>query len=196
MGDPSRGEIALTFDDGPHPRDTPQLLEVLAKHQVLATFFWLGINIEQGLPLVQAAAQAGHQIAIHGYDHRPFPAVPAARLEQQLDYVRLRLAEIIGRTPSDVRPPFGVFVPSTLRSLVRWGYRPVMWSVVPLHWLQPAQQTVQQVVRQTRAGTLIVLHEGRQIGPPVAQLTDAIISQLTAAQLRFVTVDQLGKATT
>ncbi len=194
QGDRQRREIALTFDDGPHLHDTPQLLDVLARHGVPATFFHLGHIIDRMPDLTREAADAGHQVAIHGYRHHPFVLEPSWLLRRELDYTRALVARVCNlavETVRDVRPPYGVFSPATLRQLAAWGYRPVMWSCVPLHWVQPAANSVRQVLRQTGPGALLVLHEGQPTGPPVAELADEIIARLQAAQFRFVTVDQL-----
>jgi hypothetical protein len=84
-GSGERPDIALTFDDGPGRYDTPALLEVLARHGALATFFWLGELVQALPPLAHMAAAAGHQIAIHGYGHRAFPLLPANMLLDQLN---------------------------------------------------------------------------------------------------------------
>ena len=196
QGDPGRREIALTFDDGPHPRDTPCLLEVLAKHDIKATFFSVGSQVELHSDLTRAVATAGHQIGIHGYRHRAFLLERPAALHSQLAFTQQLIATAVQRTPAtirDVRPPFGIFTPATLRRLISWGYRPVMWSLVPLHWLQPAETTIRQVTRQVRAGSLLVLHE-RLPGPPVAALADSIVARLKAADFQFATVEEMWRA--
>jgi peptidoglycan/xylan/chitin deacetylase (PgdA/CDA1 family) len=189
--------IALTFDDGPDPRDTPALLEVLARHDVVATFFWLGERVQAMPELAQLASAAGHQIAIHGYRHLAFPLLPARVLRDQLDRTRQLIADTTGQNLGsirEVRPPYGVFTPQTLSRLAQWQYRPVMWTVVPPHWLQPATETLRQVVAQTRAGALLVLHEGQRTGSPVATLTDTILRSLRPGGWRFVTVEMLWQA--
>jgi peptidoglycan/xylan/chitin deacetylase (PgdA/CDA1 family) len=139
---------------------------------------------------------AGHQIALHGYRHRPFPLEKTGRLETHLRQTQTLLVEIC-QTPAtafrDVRPPYGWFTPATLRRLRGWGYRPVMWTVVPPHWLQEASVTVEQVTRQTRNGTILILHEAKT-GPAVARLTDEILTRLTALKFQFVTIDQIWSA--
>jgi peptidoglycan/xylan/chitin deacetylase (PgdA/CDA1 family) len=189
--------IALTFDDGPDPRDTPALLEVLARHGVVATLFWLGERVQAMPELAHLASAAGHQIAIHGYRHQAFPLLPATVLREQIDRTRQLIADATCQdldSIRDVRPPYGVFTPHTLSRLAQWQYRPVMWTVVPGHWLQPATETLRQVVAQTRAGAILVLHEGQRRGPPVATLTDIILMYLRSAGWRFVTVDALWQA--
>ena len=80
----------------------------------------------------------------------------------------------------DVRPPYGLYTPAVLQALAAWGYRPVMWSVVPFHWLQPAAPSIAQATGSARPGSVLVLHESLA-GPPVAELSDAIIPRLKAA---------------
>jgi peptidoglycan/xylan/chitin deacetylase (PgdA/CDA1 family) len=194
MGNRERWEIALTFDDGPRSHDTPQLLEVLARHHIKATFFFLGERIQTMRQVVRKVAAAGHQVAIHGYRHRPFPLEHSHDLEQQLERTRMMIADMCGCDPleiCDVRPPFGVFTPNTLRLLQRWHYRPVMWSVVPLHWTQSARRSIEQVMQQTRRGAIIVLHEGQPDSPPVAELTDRIVGKLRATGFTFVTIEHM-----
>ena len=195
-GRPATPLVALTFDDGPDRQDTPQLLEVLARQQITATFFHVGEHVERWPDGVRAVAGAGHQLAIHGYRHRPFPLEVPASLRRQLAHTQQLLASLSERDSAvirDVRPPYGLSTPATLAALTAWGYRTVMWSLVPFHWLQPAQPTITQVTRLIRTGSVLVLHESLG-GPPVAQLTDAIVIRLKAAGYQFVSVEQMWSA--
>lgn len=195
-GQPAAPLLALTFDDGPHPRDTPQLLDVLDRLQVPATFFHLGERVEQWPALVSDVAAAGHQLGIHGYRHRPFPLEAPLALRDQLARTQQMLASISGRdahTIRDVRPPYGLYTPGILNSLAVWGYRPVMWSVVPFHWRQPASTTIEQTTRLVQPGAVLVLHESLA-GPPVSDLTEVIVTRLKAAGYQFVSIDQMWQA--
>ncbi|HEY3229269.1 MAG TPA: polysaccharide deacetylase family protein [Roseiflexaceae bacterium] len=194
-GQPVAPQVALTFDDGPDPRDTPQLLDVLAQQQVTATFFELGQRAERWPALVRAVAVAGHQLALHGYRHRPFPLEARLALRGQLAYTQRLLAALGGQESSairDVRPPYGLCTPAGLIALAAWGYRPVMWSVVPFHWQQSANATIVQTTRLVRAGSVLVLHESLG-GPAVADLADVIVTRLKAAGFQFVSVDQMWR---
>jgi peptidoglycan/xylan/chitin deacetylase (PgdA/CDA1 family) len=199
-GDPRSNDVALSFDDGPHPVDTPALLEVLARHGVTATFSWLGELAERHPGLVSLAAAAGHQLMIHGYRHRSFLLEQPDELRQMLDRTRDLLARHGRRDPAtitSVRPPYGHLTTGIMQRLLAWGYLPVECSVMPIHWLQPARLSVDQVVAQTTGGSLIVLHESLG-GPPVAGITDSILAGLAGSGLRFVTIDALraGRAAT
>ncbi len=193
MGEPATRQVALTFDDGPDPADTPALLAVLARHGVTATFSWLGERVEAHPQLVGAAAAAGHQLMIHGYRHRSFLIESKPALRGMLDQTRDLLARHSGRDPAtitSVRPPYGHLSGSLVSALAAWGYQPVVCSLMPIHWMQPASLSVRHVLAQTEPGSLIVLHEALG-GPPVAELTDAILAGLAGRDLRFVTVDAL-----
>ncbi|MCL6512086.1 MAG: polysaccharide deacetylase family protein [Anaerolineae bacterium] len=193
-GDPLRREVALTFDDGPDPRDTPALLDLLARHGVRATFFVCGTQLAVHPHLGRAMAAAGHQVALHGYYHKPFLNHAVASFLSELADLRCLVAEVTGQPNAliqDVRPPYGLFTPPVLDALLRHRYRPVMWSIVPFHWHQTFDEAVAQVERQLNPGALIVLHEGMRSGPDVVSLAQAVIERVQGAGFSFVTVEEM-----
>ncbi len=194
FGDESRREIALTFDDGPHPKDTPQVLEKLAKHNIQATFFLVGRYVEQHPALVKQIHQSGHQLGIHGFRHRPFPLEKPSALQTQLDRTRNAIANACGISPEtikDLRPPYGAFTSTTARKLTEWGYRLVLWNNMPPHWMQPVNWTIKQVLDQIHPGSIIALHDGHGHGTKVAHILDIIIPKLKAQGYDFVTIEQM-----
>ncbi len=194
LGDPLRREVALTFDDGPDPRDTPALLDLLARHDVRATFFVCGTQLAARPDLGRAMAEAGHQVALHGYYHKPFLNHAVAPFLKELADLRRLIADVTGRpdeTIQDVRPPYGLFTPPVLDALLRHRYRPVMWSVVPFHWNQTFDEAVAQIEGQLDPGALVVLHEGTRSGPNVVSLAQAAIARAREAGLSFVTVEEM-----
>lgn len=197
QGNVERQEIALTFDDGPHPEYTLQLLEVLAEYQVTASFFWLGVCVERAPQVAQAVCAQGHWLGLHGYTHQSFPRMKGERLLESLGKTRDAIASACNIDPGilqDVRPPNGIFTPGTLSHLKSGGYRPVMWSVVPVDWVCPGAALVsQRVVQQTQNGSIIVLHDGLCGGQDVAQSARQLIPQLLDQGYRFVTIDHLWK---
>lgn len=196
-GDRSRPEIALTFDDGPHPRDTPSVLDMLAKHNVRATFFLIGQSAERHPRLVRQLHQNGHQPALHCYRHLPFPLESASGLHRQLNQSRTAIANACGISAESirhVRPPYGFVTAKTLSLLERWGYRLVLWDVMPLHFLQPARQTIAQLLERTAAGSIIVLHDGKGHGAKVAEIVDVVVPQLKARGFKFVTIEQMQQS--
>jgi peptidoglycan/xylan/chitin deacetylase (PgdA/CDA1 family) len=195
LGNPQQRQIALTFDDGPHPRFTPELMDVLDRFQVKATFFWLGIQVERYPELAKTLYQQGHGIGLHGYEHRSFTRLSPDQLRQSLHRTQVAIGQACGIVPDsirDVRPPNGLFSPSTLTYLRAWHYRPVMWSAVPEDWVNPGIAVVQRrVLEQTQNGAIIVLHDGPCGGADVAANTTACLPKLLAQGYEFVTIDQL-----
>lgn len=194
-GHPNFKAIALTFDDGPHPRYTPELLEVLDSYSIPVSFFWLGACVNRSPVLAKAIYQRGHWIGLHGYDHRSFPLLSNTELKQSLVATEEAIASACCLPPDrirDVRPPNGLFTPHTLNLLHEWRYRPVMWSVVPEDWVRPGISTVVQRVRQqVENGSQIVLHDGACGGQDVAAIADRLIPQLLEQGYEFVTIDTL-----
>jgi peptidoglycan/xylan/chitin deacetylase (PgdA/CDA1 family) len=193
-GDSSRREIALTFDDGPHPRDTPQVLDMLAKHHVDATFFLIGQSVERYPQLVKEIYQNGHQLALHCYHHLPFLLENPSRLRKGLDYTRNLIADICGissETICDVRPPYGFFTAKTSSMLSEWEYRLVMWNSIPPHWMQPMNWTIKQILEEVIPGSVIVLHDGKGHGAKVAQIVDAVFPRLRALDFTFIKVENM-----
>jgi peptidoglycan/xylan/chitin deacetylase (PgdA/CDA1 family) len=195
-GNSQRKEVALSFDDGPHPQHTPALLEVLAQFQVPATFFCLGYLAERSPHVVRAIHQAGHQLALHGYYHQSFPLLSATQLQQDLERTQQAIAQACDLDYTqirDVRPPNGIFTPKILQLLRQWHYRPVMWSVVPEDWAHPGVEVVtQRVMSQVSNGSIIVLHDGYDGGDDVAACTAQILPRLIDQGYQLVRVDQLS----
>ncbi|HEY9844737.1 MAG TPA: polysaccharide deacetylase family protein [Candidatus Caenarcaniphilales bacterium] len=194
-GNRNQQAIALTFDDGPHPQHTPRLLEVLDQYGVPASFFWLGACVQRSPQTAKAVYERGHWLGLHGYDHRSFPNLRAGQLKQSLEQTQDAIAQACDLDPKllrDVRPPNGLFTPQTLNLLRDWGYRPVMWSVVPEDWVRPGiPLVVKRVLQQTCNGSIIVLHDGYCGGEDVAQSTAQLLPALLAQGYQFVTIDQL-----
>lgn len=194
-GDDASRTIALTFDDGPHPRYTPQLLEQLERYNVTASFFWLGACVNRSPAIARTVHTQGHWIGLHGYDHRSFPLLSASALRQTLVATQTEITLACELPPTvvrDVRPPNGLFTPHTLALLQQWQYRSVMWSVVPEDWVRPGASTVvQRILQQVKNGSIIVLHDGAHGGVDVAETVAQLIPLLLAQNYRFVTIDQL-----
>lgn len=194
-GDVNQPQIALTFDDGPHPHYTPQLLDVLDSYGISASFFWLGACVHRAPEVARTVYERGHWIGLHGYDHRSFPSLSSPELKQSLEQTQAAIAHACGINPKlvrDVRPPNGLFTPQTLSLLRDWGYRPIMWSVVPEDWVSPGVSVVvRRVLQQTCNGSIIVLHDGYCGGRDVAEVAAQIIPALLAQGYQFITIDQL-----
>jgi len=192
-------KIALTFDDGPHSDYTPQVLDSLDQYQVKASFFWLGHCVERSPSIAHDVYQRGHWIGLHGYHHRSFTRLLSDELKRSLLTTQQAIANACQLTPDyvqarvcDVRPPNGLFTPKILRQLHQWGYRSVMWSVVPEDWMRPGVAiAVRRIEQQTQNGSLIVLHDGYYGGADAAATVRQIVPTLLNRGYQFVTIDQL-----
>ena len=190
-GNPSSKTIALTFDDGPHPQYTQQLLKVLDRYQIQASFFWLGVCVERAPHIAKEVYSRGHWIGLHGYSHHNFPS----ELKQSLEKTQTAIHEACNLPPErvrDIRPPNGLFTPQTLQLFNQWNYRPVMWSVVPEDWVRPGiPKVVERVMKDLRNGSLIVLHDGYYGGQDVAETAQINIPKLLDQGYSFVTIDAI-----
>ena len=195
QGNTKNSEITLTFDDGPHPEYTLQLLEVLDKYQIKANFFLLGKCEEYYPEVTKVIYEKGHRICVHGYEHILFPKLTPNELKSSLEKTKNLIHKACGLATeliSDIRPPYGVATPQTLKLLKEWGYRTVMWSVVPVDWVRPGiSVVVNRVVQQTSNGSIIVLHDGFSGGQDVAKSIAEIIPILLEKNYSFITLDKM-----
>ena len=194
QGDGSRREIALTFDDGPHPRDTTGLLEVLDKYQVRATFHLVGQSAKRYPDLVRLIHQGRHQLALHCYRHVAFPLENPTELRAELEQTQNIIAEGTGIAPEsirDVRPPYGLVNSQTRSRLTEWGYRLVMWNCLPPHWMQPVRWSIHQVRESILPGAVIVLHDGHGHGRRVAEIVSTIVPYARSQGFEFITVEEM-----
>ncbi|MEA5616397.1 polysaccharide deacetylase family protein [Cronbergia sp. UHCC 0137] len=194
-GDGKNKRIALTFDDGPHPQYTPQVLRILDHYNIQASFFWLGVCVNRSPQIAKAVSNAGHWIGLHGYEHHNFPTLSPQNLQQSLEKTQIAIYNACNLDPEkvrDVRPPNGVFTPTTLKLFRQWNYRAVMWSIVPEDWVRPGVNTVvNRVMQQVKDGSLIVLHDGVCGGADVGKTIEILIPRLLQQGYEFVSVNTL-----
>jgi peptidoglycan/xylan/chitin deacetylase (PgdA/CDA1 family) len=194
------GELALTFDDGPNPAWTPQLLELLASHDVRATFFLVGRYAQAEPELVRRIANAGHLIGNHSWSHPNLAFATASRIREELTRTSKTLQDITGKSVNFFRPPFGGRRPAALRIARSLGMTPVTWNAITNDWSEPSPDRITErlctkIERNQRRGwaTNIVLHDGGHLelganrGPSVGA-AGQIIARYKATD-RFVTLD-------
>lgn len=194
------GELALTFDDGPNPVWTPELLDILSGFDVRATFFLVGKFAVGESALVRRIAEAGHVVGNHTWNHPNLALSSTKRIGEELSRTRDVLEQITGRAVRYFRPPFGARRPAALRAARVLGMTPVMWNAMTNDWEERdgrkiAARLGQKIEAAGQAGRAanVVLHDGGHL----AQGTDRGPSIEAAGRLlerfarthRFVTVD-------
>jgi peptidoglycan/xylan/chitin deacetylase (PgdA/CDA1 family) len=194
------GELALTFDDGPNPACTPRLLDVLAAHNLRATFFMIGSFAEREPALVRRVHDAGHLIGDHSWSHPNLALTAAARVAEELTRTRDLLQQITGAPIGFFRPPYGARRPYVLKAARGLGMIPVTWNAMTNDWAEPdadaiAARLMGLVDRLEQRGWAanIVLHDGghRGLGAnrnPSVSAAGQLLARYAASH-RFVTLD-------
>lgn len=192
-------EFALTYDDGPNDACTERLLDLLAGHNVRATFFVIGRFAAQRLPLVRRIHQAGHIVGNHTWTHPMLLFCSLSRVRQELYATSAALEDALGERVRFFRPPHGARRPDVLRAARELGMTPVLWNAVGYDWkpILPEQvlANLQNHIRRNRhrgMGSNLLLHDGGQrgIGQDRSRTIAATASLLEAwsGKAEFVTV--------
>jgi peptidoglycan-N-acetylglucosamine deacetylase len=155
----SAGLPHLTFDDGPGP-DTDELLDVLGRYDVRATFFLIGAQIAERVATVRRAAEEGHAIGNHAWDHPRLPTLGEAQVRDQLARTSEAIAGAIGREPQLFRPPFGDTDATVERVAAALGMRLVLWDVDTEDWQEPGRDRVLQRIATAKPTEIVLLHDG------------------------------------
>jgi peptidoglycan/xylan/chitin deacetylase (PgdA/CDA1 family) len=195
-------EIALTYDDGPNDIATERLLEVLARHQVRASFFLIGRFVLQRPQIARAIASAGHLIGNHTMTHPWLAWQSATRIREELTSCNAALEDTLGQSVHYFRPPHGARRPKVLRIARELGLTPVQWNIMPKDWKpisadEIAALTIRGITqnqRRNRASN-ILLHDGgdQSLGQPripTIEATDQLLHHYSQQpKTKFVTVD-------
>lgn len=190
-------QLALTYDDGPNDPHTQRLLEVLARHEVKATFFLIGRYAKQRPAIAREIAKAGHIIGNHTFTHPMLTFKSAAEIRKELTDCRAALEEAVGKHSNLFRPPFGARRPATLRIARELGLEPIMWNVTGYDWNAPPAAVIEQKVStKIRGGNVILLHDGghKEMGADrsqTVQATDALIKRYKNEGYEFLTIPQM-----
>jgi len=160
--------VALTFDDGPHPRGTPAVLEALAATGARATFFLIGEQVRRSPALAAEIVAAGHAVALHGDHHRLQLRCAPRALADDLDRGHATIAEASGVAPRRYRPPFGVFSPAGLAIVRRRGWAPLLWSRWGHDWRlhRTPAQIAAELTGRLEKGDVLLLHDADDYSQP------------------------------
>ncbi len=181
------GRVALTFDDGPNPDATPRLLDVLARHRVLATFFLIGENVRREPALTRRIAREGHVIGNHTMTHRWLPCLSHADIRTELRDCAHALEDTLGAPATLFRPPHGARTPAVLAASRALGMTTVNWNVIVSDWRPQtpaalATRIADGIAKQHGRGFAanVVLHDGGHGQPriPTVEAVDRLLADL------------------
>lgn len=153
-------EIAITFDDGPHPEVTPKLVELLDLHNVKATFFCIGKNASTNPQIVAEIFNKGHLIGNHSYNHSGyFDLLSSKNMEKEILETNLVLNSITGKSPLLFRPPYGVTNPMLRKALNKTKMVSVGWSVRSFDTAKNPKDVIVKLMANTKPGDVVLFHD-------------------------------------
>ncbi len=174
--------VYLTFDDGPHPTATEEVLRTLSSHGTKATFFLLGENVAGRESIVREIAAEGHTIGLHGFHHSRMPALSKAKTRNEL----LKTSDVIqSATPKQkqiYRPPYGFFCRPGLKAANELGYRVILWSVLTGDFRQwDNTKVVSTAINGLSNGSILVFHDNERTKGKIASILSECISRIRDA---------------
>jgi polysaccharide deacetylase family sporulation protein PdaB len=184
--------LALTFDDGPDPKETPPLLDLLKQYGVKATFFAIGNKVRQHPEIAKREAAEGHELANHTYSHPYLGQSSEEQIQREIADAQAAILETTGNKAHLFRPPGGVFNARVLEVSKRERVQMVMWSQDTRDWSQPGVgRIVRRVLRNVRNGDIILLHDHVSGRSQTADALKVLLPELIDKGYHFVTVSEL-----
>jgi peptidoglycan-N-acetylglucosamine deacetylase len=189
--------MALTFDDGPNPVATPQLLDLLARHEAKATFFLIGRHVRKFGALAREIAERGHALGNHTESHPSLALLSSARIAEELDRCDQAILQNAGVTSRWMRPPYGFRSPFLDGVVMRRGNAGVaMWSAAARDWKTQLPEPVIRRLRRARGGDIVLLHDGdhRVLEGDRSHVVKALefwLPRWKDSGIRFVSMDEI-----
>lgn len=190
-GSTKQKQIALTFDDGPHPTFTPRILAILRKYNVKATFFVVGTQVEKYPDLVRAEVNEGHSVGNHTYHHVSLPKIPQEYIADEIKACGDVIRVATGKAPRLFRPPGGEYNLETAEAASVLGYTMVLWTDDPGDYASPGASVIlSRTLKKAGNGGIILIHDGIE---QTITILPQLIETLQKQGYRFVTVDEMIK---
>lgn len=189
-----RKKIALTFDDGPHPRYTERILDILEKYGVRATFFVIGQNLENYPEVLKAVHQKGHEIGNHSYRHRNESHMDGATVLNEMEKCESLILQQTGVKPRLFRPPQGDYNEEVESIAKQKNYSIILWSIDTRDWDHTSADSILRTVdKEVTDGDIILMHDYVSGKNTTCEALEAMIPILLSRGYEFVTVSELIK---
>ena len=184
--------VALTFDDGPHPTYTAEILDILKEHGIKATFFVIGENIERSKDVLMRCADEGHEIGNHTYSHAAANNCTARALKEEIEKTDRIIYELIGKKTELFRPPTGICNNRSVSLSTELGLKTIVWNVDTRDWAHTStDKIIKNVLENVKSGSIILFHDYISAPSPTPAALRVIIPALTAKGYTFLTVSEL-----
>lgn len=194
---PSPGSriVALTFDDGPWPKQTQAVLRILAEKNVPATFFMLGTRVHRAPDVAREVVEAGHTIGNHTWWHPRLDTMTTETIVREVAGANKVIRDATGVSPRWFRPPGGRYDERVTDELARVGMRQALWTVDPRDWRDgaTADDIVKRVLEDVRPGAIVVLHDGGGDRGETIEALPRLIDALREQGYQFVTLDEMER---
>ncbi len=188
-GDAGESVVYLTFDDGPHPTWTPQVLDTLARHGAVATFFVLGQSVVAYPELAARIVREGHEAENHTFDHASLAKIDRAAFVAEVEDTDRALHAAVGEAVDPIaclRPPYGAIDADTRALAAELGKEIVLWNVDPQDWRRPgAAQIAQHLLAHVRPGGILLMHDGGGERSQTVAALDVVLRELTLRGYRY-----------
>jgi peptidoglycan-N-acetylglucosamine deacetylase len=190
-------QIALTFDDGPNDPHTLELLDVLSRHNVHATFFLIGRYVRERPDIVAEIARRGHVVGNHTFTHPLLTLQSASRIRDELSRCGEAIHDVIGKHSNLFRPPWGGRRPAVFRIARQLGLEPVMWNITGYDWKASSPEFIEQkVTPKIRGADVILLHDGGHAcfgtdRSATVAAVDRLLNRHKAEGYEFVTIPEM-----
>jgi peptidoglycan/xylan/chitin deacetylase (PgdA/CDA1 family) len=178
--------IALTIDDGPSPVYTPQVLQILERYRVRATFSMIGESVSSYPAIARDVAHAGHTIINHTWDHANLTLLRTAAQRTEIDRAAEAIHAATGVRPRMFRAPYGAWSRAALNYCASEGLVPLDWSVDPRDWARPGVSSIiSTIMRTTHSGSIILEHDGGGDRSQTVAALQTVIPRLLDEGYRF-----------
>ncbi|MBQ9085864.1 MAG: polysaccharide deacetylase family protein [Clostridia bacterium] len=185
-------QVALTFDDGPHPRYTKEILSILDEFNVTATFFIIGVNAERYPEDLKRIVNAGCEIGNHTYSHTRLSQLSSKQVRWEIERCQTVVQNLVGIRPVFFRPPQGAASESVKTVSREMEYDIILWSIDTRDWeLTPSAQIAATVLSQLKGGDIILMHDYVSGGNTTCDALRIIIPEILSRGYEFVTVSDL-----